>query len=61
MKCEICGKTPSFGENVSHSKQHTNRRFDPNIHPATIMFEGKLKQMKLCTRCIRTQNKTNSK
>jgi large subunit ribosomal protein L28 len=61
LKCEICGKTPIFGENVSHSKQHTNRRFIPNIHPATIMVGGKPKQMKLCTRCIRTQNKVKAK
>jgi large subunit ribosomal protein L28 len=57
LKCEICGKKPIFGENVSHSKQHTNRSFDPNIHSATILVDGKSKQMKLCTRCIRTQNK----
>jgi large subunit ribosomal protein L28 len=46
-----------FGENVSHSKRHTNRRFMPNIHPATIMLDGKSKQLNLCTRCLRTQNK----
>ena len=61
MKCEICGKTPIFGENVSHSKQHTNRRLMPNVHPATLMVNGKAKQMNLCTRCIRTQNKIKSK
>jgi large subunit ribosomal protein L28 len=61
LKCEICGKTPMFGENVSHSKRHTNRRFVPNVHPATIVVNGKSKQMKLCTRCIRTQNKIEAK
>ena len=61
MKCEICGKTPMFGENVSHSKQHTNRSFDPNVHAATILVDGKMKQMNLCTRCIRTQNKIQAK
>jgi len=61
LKCEICGKTPIFGENVSHSKQHTNRRLMPNVHPATLMVNGKAKQMNLCTRCIRTQNKIKSK
>ena len=61
MKCDICGKTPMFGENVSHSKQHTNRRFEPNVHPATVMVNGKPKQLNLCTRCIRTQNKVKAK
>jgi large subunit ribosomal protein L28 len=60
LKCDICGKTPMFGENVSHSKHHTNRRFNPNIHPATIMVDGKPKQLNLCTRCLRTQNKVKS-
>ncbi len=50
-----------FGENVSHSKRHTNRTFTPNIHPATIMVEGKMKQVNLCTRCLRTHNKTKAK
>ncbi len=61
MKCDICGKTPMFGENVSHSKRHTNRRFNPNVHAATILVGGKPKQMYLCTRCIRNQNKVNTK
>jgi large subunit ribosomal protein L28 len=61
LKCEICGKTPLFGENVSHSKRHTNRRFTPNIHPSTILVDGKSKQVNLCTRCIRTQNKIKAK
>ncbi|MFH1003235.1 MAG: bL28 family ribosomal protein, partial [Chloroflexota bacterium] len=25
MKCDLCGKSPQFGHNVSHSKRHTNR------------------------------------
>jgi large subunit ribosomal protein L28 len=50
-----------FGENVNHSKQHTNRRFVPNVHAATVVIDGKTKHMNLCTRCIRTQNKIKAK
>ncbi len=57
MKCEICGKTPQFGHNVSHSKRRTNRRWVPNIHPATVTINGQLKRLTLCTRCLRTQHK----
>jgi len=46
-----------FGHNVSHSKRHTNRRWVPNIHPASVVVDGQLKHLKLCTRCLRTQNK----
>jgi large subunit ribosomal protein L28 len=58
LKCDLCGKTPQYGHNVSHSKRHTKRDWTPNIHPATIMVNGKMKQLNLCTRCLRNQNKT---
>ena len=57
MKCDICGKSPAFGNAVSHSKRHTNRMWMPNVHPAIIMVNGKKKRMNLCTRCIRTDHK----
>jgi large subunit ribosomal protein L28 len=57
LKCDLCGKIPRYGHNVSHSKRHTNRDWTANIHPATIMINGKMKQLNLCTRCLRTQNK----
>ncbi len=57
-KCEICGKSPQFGHNVSHSKRATNRRFDPNIQRVHVMVNGKVRRMRLCSRCLRTLNKT---
>ncbi|MFC1873008.1 50S ribosomal protein L28 [Chloroflexota bacterium] len=59
MKCNICGKTPQFGHNVSHSKRATNRMWMPNIHPVTKIVDGKKVRQTLCTRCIRTQHKIN--
>ncbi|MEE8419405.1 MAG: 50S ribosomal protein L28 [Dehalococcoidales bacterium] len=61
MKCNICGKIPMFGNNVSHSKRHTKRRWVPNIHPATLIIDGKPKRMTICTRCLRTHHKTTKK
>ena len=29
--CDVCGKGPGFGHNVSHSHRLTNRRWNPNI------------------------------
>ena len=29
--CDVCGKGPGFGHNVSHSHRRTNRRWNPNI------------------------------
>ena len=33
--CDVCGKGPSFGHNISHSHRRTQRRFDPNIQKKT--------------------------
>ncbi|MCS7074538.1 MAG: 50S ribosomal protein L28 [Bacteroidia bacterium] len=30
--CEVTGKRPVKGYNVSHSNRHTLRRFNPNLH-----------------------------
>lgn len=57
MKCDLCDKTPMFGNNVSHSKRHTKRRWMPNIHPVTLTIDGKRKRMTVCTRCLRTHHK----
>ncbi|MBL7125134.1 MAG: 50S ribosomal protein L28 [Dehalococcoidales bacterium] len=57
MKCDLCGKLPQFGHNISHSKRHTKRRWVPNIHPVTITTDGQPKRLNLCTRCLRNQHK----
>jgi large subunit ribosomal protein L28 len=56
-KCEICGKTKSFGHNVSFSKRRTNRDFKPNVQQKRIVINGRLQRVNICTRCIRTSMK----
>ncbi len=51
--CAQCGKSAGFGSNVSHSKVHTRRRFDANLH--TALIDGK--RLLMCTRCQRTRTK----
>ncbi len=57
-KCDVCGKAPSFGHNVSFSKRRTNRRFEPNIQRRKVVIDGVSKHIKVCTRCMRTALKT---
>ena len=52
--CEICGKAPSAGHNVSHSHRVTNRTFRPNIQKVTIKVNGKVKRANVCTKCLKT-------
>lgn len=54
MKCELCGKGPQFGHNVSHSKRRTNRRWLPNVQRRNLVIDGEQKRVKICTRCLRT-------
>ena len=58
-KCDLCGKKPSFGNNVSHAKNRTRRMWRPNIQKTTLTLEGGIAvQVKLCTQCMRTVSKT---
>ncbi|MEK6556997.1 MAG: 50S ribosomal protein L28 [Candidatus Margulisiibacteriota bacterium] len=52
--CELCGKRPEVGNNVSHSNRKTRRRYNPNLQTATLSGEKKL----VCTACLRTLVKT---
>ncbi|MBX5490612.1 MAG: 50S ribosomal protein L28 [Chloroflexi bacterium] len=56
-RCEICGKKPSFGHNVSHSNRKTSRRWLPNIQKTSIVINGVTRSVQACTRCIRTARK----
>lgn len=58
-KCEMCGKGPSFGHNVSFSKRRTNRMWRPNLQKKTVIDAGTGQpvQVKICTQCIRTLSK----
>ncbi|MDY6907175.1 MAG: 50S ribosomal protein L28 [Chloroflexota bacterium] len=56
-KCDICGKQPQFGHNVSHSKRHTNRQWKQNTHKKAMVIDGKKQRINICTRCLRTHYK----
>ncbi|MFM8235675.1 MAG: 50S ribosomal protein L28, partial [Actinomycetota bacterium] len=47
--CDICGKGPSFGNNVSHSNRRTRRRWNPNIQRIRTLVNGYTKRQNVCT------------
>jgi large subunit ribosomal protein L28 len=53
-RCEICGKGPAFGRNVSHAHNVSPRRFNPNLQMVRASVNGATKRMKVCTRCLRS-------
>jgi large subunit ribosomal protein L28 len=52
--CEICGKGPSYGHNVSHANNKTRRVWYPNLHRVKVLRDNTVVRMKVCTRCIRS-------
>ncbi|NIS60020.1 MAG: 50S ribosomal protein L28 [Proteobacteria bacterium] len=52
--CEICGKGPSFGHNVSHANNRTRRVWYPNLQRVRVLKNKNVVNMKVCTRCIRS-------
>ncbi len=52
--CDICGKKPMTGNNVSHSHKASKRRWLPNLQKIKVNVDGKTKRMRVCTACIRS-------
>ncbi len=60
-RCEICGKGPIVGNNVSHAHNLTKRRWLPNLQRIRVRLEnGTVKRMVVCTECIRSGRVTKA-
>lgn len=57
-KCQVCGKKPASGNNVSFSMKSTKRVFRPNIQKMTMYVDGRKVRQYVCTRCIKTMSKS---
>ena len=57
--CQLTGKTYLSGNNVSHAKNRTKRRFFPNLQKISFISEklGKSVQLKVAASAIRTVEK----
>lgn len=55
-RCELTGKGPMTGNNVSHANNKTRRRFLPNLQPVTLMSEtlGRSFRLRISTAAIRS-------
>jgi large subunit ribosomal protein L28 len=55
-RCQLTGKEPQFGHNVSHSNRKTNRRFEPNLQKITLYSDALRRKigLRVCTRALRT-------
>ena len=57
--CELTGKKAMSGNNVSHAKNRTKRRFFPNLNNVTLTSEvlGRDFQLKVSASALRTIDK----
>ena len=57
--CDICGKGPATGNNVSHAHNKTRRRFYPNLQQASLFSEAlnSVVRLKVSRDTIRTVEK----
>lgn len=51
--CDICGKRPLTGNNVSHAHNLTKRRWLPNLQRVRANVNGTPKRLNVCTSCLR--------
>ena len=51
--CEICGKAPRYGNQISHAHNITRRRWNPNLRRVRAIVQGAHKTVYACTACIR--------
>jgi large subunit ribosomal protein L28 len=58
--CDVCGKGPGFGNNVSHSHRRTRRRWNPNIQTVRAAVGRTTKRLNVCTSCIKAGKVTRA-
>ena len=58
--CEVCGKGPQFGNNISHAHNVTRRRWNVNLQAVRAVVKGASKRIRVCTSCIKTGKVTKA-
>ncbi len=51
--CEVCGKGPQTGYNVSHSHRRTKRRWLPNLQKVKALQGKQPVTVRVCAKCLR--------
>ncbi|OGV25793.1 MAG: 50S ribosomal protein L28 [Legionellales bacterium RIFCSPHIGHO2_12_FULL_37_14] len=61
--CQVTGKRPTTGNNVSHANNKTKRRFLPNLHKRRLWVEeeNRYVTVRLSTKALRMIDKLGVK
>ncbi len=60
FKCDLCGKGPLVGNQVSHANNKTKKRSLPNLQRVRAMVDGSHKHLRVCTRCLKAGKVTKA-
>jgi large subunit ribosomal protein L28 len=52
-RCEICGKEPWTGKQVSFSHKRSSKTWRPNIQKIRVRYGSNSRRARVCTSCIR--------
>jgi large subunit ribosomal protein L28 len=52
-RCELCGKGPLVGNNVSHANNKTKTRSLPNLRSVRAVVDGAVRHIRVCSRCLK--------
>ena len=56
QRCDVCGKGPVVGNQISHAHNVSARRWLPNLVSMRAVVKGRTKRVRVCTRCLRTRS-----
>jgi large subunit ribosomal protein L28 len=59
-RCEICGKGPLVGNNVSHANNKSKTRSLPNLRSVRVNMQGEVKHVRICARCLKAGKVTKA-
>ena len=59
-KCDVCGKTPFFGMQVSHSHRRSPRRWNPNVQRVRALVDGTPRRLNVCAKCLKAGKVTRA-
>ena len=59
-RCEVCGKGPQFGNNVSHANNKTRKKWSANVQRVRVVVPGGTTHKTVCTACIRGNKVTKA-
>lgn len=52
--CQVCGKGPVYGNQISHAHNVSSRVWYPNVQKVRVVVGRTRRRMKVCTRCLRS-------